>query len=78
MNRNEKFDSSTLVAAVIEEAKKLQVDHAEAYFEEGEELSIEVRDGEVENLKVARDADLVWGHPGQPPGIFLYLKARQG
>ena len=58
MNRNEKFDSSTLVAAVIEEAKKLQVDHAEAYFEEGEELSIEVRDGEVENLKVARDAGL--------------------
>ena len=58
MNRNEKLDSQTLVAAVIEEAKKLHVDHAEAFFEEGEELSIEVRNGEVENLKVARDAGL--------------------
>jgi len=58
LNRNEKLDSQTLVAAVIEEAKKLHVDHAEAYFEEGEELSIEVRNGEVENLKVARDAGL--------------------
>lgn len=46
------------MATVIEEAKKLKVDHAEAFFEEGEELSIEVRDGEVENLKVARDSGL--------------------
>lgn len=58
MNRNEILDCRALVAAVIEEAKGRGVEHAEAFFEEGDELTIEVRDGEVENLKVARDAGL--------------------
>lgn len=58
MNRDEKLVSSELVAAVIEEAKNRGVEHAEAFFDHEEELSIEVREGEVENLKVAQDAGL--------------------
>jgi PmbA protein len=58
MNRDEKLVSSELVAAVIEEAKDRNVEHAEAFFDREEELSIEVREGEVENLKVAQDAGL--------------------
>ena len=58
MNRDEKLVSSELAAAVIEEARSRNVDHAEAFFDREEELSIEVRDGKVENLKIARDAGL--------------------
>ena len=58
MNRDKKIVSSELVAVVIEEAKARKVEHAEAFFDREEELSIEVRNGEVENLKVAQDAGL--------------------
>lgn len=47
-----------LVASVMEYAGGRHVDLAEAYFGREEELSIEVRNGEVENLKIARDEGL--------------------
>jgi PmbA protein len=58
VNRNEKPAGSELTAAIIEEAKRRKAEHAEAFFDREEELSVEVRGGEVENLKVARDAGL--------------------
>jgi PmbA protein len=58
-----------LVACVIEDARRRGVDLAEAYFSRGEELSIEVRNGEVENLKVACDKGL---------GIRVIYEERQG
>lgn len=47
-----------LVACVVEDARQSGVDLAEAYFSRENELSIEVRNGEVENLKVASDEGL--------------------
>ncbi len=52
---NQKLKDRDLVAAVIEAARLKKVDSAEAFFNMEEELTIEVRNGEVENLKVARD-----------------------
>ncbi len=58
MNKKDKIKNSELVEMVIEEARKLRVEHAEAFLDREQELSIEVRDGEVENLKVAQDVGL--------------------
>lgn len=58
MNSDKKLAGEELVNAVIEESKKRSVEHAEAYFDSERELSIEVREGQVENLKVAKDAGL--------------------
>ncbi|MDD3074788.1 MAG: TldD/PmbA family protein [Eubacteriales bacterium] len=58
MNSDKKLAGDEIVRAVIEESKQRNVEHAEAYFDSERELSIEVRDGQVENLKVAKDAGL--------------------
>ena len=58
MNSDKKLAGEDLVRAVIEESKKHNVVLAEAFFHSERELSIEVRDGQVENLKVAKDAGL--------------------
>ncbi|AFV11856.1 PmbA/TldD protein [Thermacetogenium phaeum DSM 12270] len=63
------LDGRELVAFVMEYAGCRHVDLAEAYFSREEELSIEVRNGEVENLKIARDEGL---------GIRVIHRKRQG
>ncbi len=45
-----------LVNAVVEEARRKGAEAAEAYFDRSEETTIEVRNGEVENLKVAQES----------------------
>ena len=45
-----------LVNAVVEEAGRKGAEASEAYFDRSEEITIEVRDGEVENLKVAQES----------------------
>ena len=45
-----------LVSAAVEEAGRSGAEAAEAYFDRSEEIVIEVRDGEVENLKVAQES----------------------
>ncbi|MDD2220305.1 MAG: TldD/PmbA family protein [Desulfoplanes sp.] len=58
MNNDKKLAGEEIVNAVIEESKQRRVEHAEAFFDSERELSIEVRDSQVENLKVAKDAGL--------------------
>jgi PmbA protein len=45
-----------LVQAAVEEARRSGAEAAEAYYGSSEEIVIEVRDGEVENLKIARES----------------------
>jgi PmbA protein len=45
-----------LVNAVVDEARRRGAEASEAYFERSEDLAIEVRDGAVENLKVAQES----------------------
>lgn len=47
-----------LVALAVEEARRQGADQAEAFYDSGEGLEIEVRDGRVENLKVAEESGL--------------------
>ena len=58
MNSDKKLAGEEIVRAVIEESKKRNVEQAEAFYDSERELSIEVREGQVENLKVAKDAGL--------------------
>jgi PmbA protein len=45
-----------LVNAAVDEARRKGAEVSEAYFERSEEVTIEVRDGVVENLKVAQES----------------------
>lgn len=45
-----------LVNASVEEARRRGAEAAEAFFDHSEEIVIEVREGEVENLKVAQES----------------------
>ena len=45
-----------LVNAAVDEARRSGAEASEAYFERSEDLTIEVRDGVVENLKVAQES----------------------
>jgi PmbA protein len=45
-----------LVNAAVDEARRSGAEASEAYFERSEDLTIEVRDGAVENLKVAQES----------------------
>jgi PmbA protein len=58
LNSDKKLAGEEIVRAVIEESKKRNVEQAEAFYDSERELSIEVREGQVENLKVAKDAGL--------------------
>src|SRR5208337_4254825 len=42
--------------AVVDEARRSGAEESEAYFERSEDVTIEVRDGVVENLKVAQES----------------------
>ncbi|MDH7576207.1 MAG: TldD/PmbA family protein [Bacillota bacterium] len=55
MRETAKRDERELVAAVVDVARKGGAEMAEAYFARGEELVVEVRQGEVETLKIARE-----------------------
>lgn len=55
MSRTEKLNERDLAAGAVEEACRKGADAADAFFARGEELVIEVRNQEVENLKVARE-----------------------
>ncbi len=65
----EKLNERDLVAAAVEDAKRYGADLADAFFSQNHELVIEVRNGEVENLKVARESGI---------GIRLIKEGRLG
>ena len=50
------MSGQALVNAAVEEAGRSGAEAAEVYFDRSEEIVIEVRDGEVENLKVAQES----------------------
>jgi PmbA protein len=58
IKRLENMTGRDLVGAAVEEARKKGAEAAEAYFGRSEEIVIEVRDGEVENLKIAEESGL--------------------
>ncbi|MGB9792911.1 MAG: TldD/PmbA family protein, partial [Thermacetogeniaceae bacterium] len=58
MDRLEKADICKIVEAAVEGARVLGAEQAEAFFSQSDELVIEVRNGEVENLKLARESGI--------------------
>jgi PmbA protein len=58
MNGSEILTDGDLVDAAVEEARKAGADAAEAYLDRSRELSIEVRNQKVENLKVAEETGI--------------------
>ncbi len=52
----DRLTGQDLVNAVVEEAGRKGAEASEAYFDRSEQITIEVRDGEVENLKVAQES----------------------
>lgn len=58
MNEIEKTNDHELVAAAVEDARRYGAELAEAFFYQSDELVIEVRNGDVENLKIARESGI--------------------
>ncbi len=58
MNGGKELDARELVSAVVAEAEKRGAEMVEAYYQRSEDLTIEVRNGEVETLKIAGEEGL--------------------
>jgi PmbA protein len=58
MSNEQRLPGAELAAAAVEEARRQGIDLAEAYLSSSEELELEVRNREVENLKLARESGL--------------------
>ncbi len=69
MKGTAKQDERELAAAVVEKARRGGAELAEAYFARSEELLVEVREGEVETLKLAREEGI---------GVRVIRKGRLG